>query len=95
MKKLFYANLVTTNGKIGEYQFDCEHEVDVGDDWDGNIRNFLKRKLSFYPHPEDINFYDKLSYNFSIDRQGIVTNNELFVEFDDGDSWSMTLYYTK
>lgn len=95
MKKLFFANLAPVNSRLDEYQLDCEHEVDVEDNWDGDMSSFLKKKFSFYPHSEDIKFYENLPYNFSLDRQGIVTNRELFVEFDDGDSWSMALYYIK
>lgn len=95
MKKLFFANIVRVPDKVNDYQLDCEHEIYVGNNWDGDIRNFVNQKYSFYPHPEDIKFYDKFPYASSLDRKGIASDSELFVEFDDGDLCSITMYYLR
>ena len=99
MKKLFCANLVPViESDSISYKLDGEHEIPIGDDWDGDIEGYIrKRHLEIAPDKsrlDDCNkFYKKYPLTTPLDRNGIQTNDELFCEFDDGDLWSMTLYY--
>ena len=106
MKKLFCANLVPvieTDGvdyKCVAYKLDSDQEMDVGDNWNGDIESYIrKRHLEIttdkYFLDECMNSYKEYSLAVSLDRKGIKIDDELFCEFDDGDLWSMALYYTR
>lgn len=95
-KRLYVANVVRDIGKKEEaYRLDPVGEKVMGEVWDGDIEKLLRVKNRHYNHPEDIIYYKTYPFESPLDRNGIFGDDELFVEFDDGDLWAMTLYYTK
>lgn len=101
MKKLFFANVVPViEPDKFIYKLDCEHELDIGDNWDGDIKSYIGKRDSETVadksyREEYIKYYKEYPLTTPLDRNGIISDEELFCEFDDGDLWAMTLYYTR
>lgn len=101
MKRLFFANIVSVveSGKLIN-KLDCEHEIAVEDDWDGDIKSYIRKRdsktIADKSYREEyVKIYKEYPLTTSLDRNGIISDEELFFEFDDGDLWSMTLYYMR
>ena len=92
--KLYFANVIKNPSGEG-FMLDGEHEINMPLDWDGDIEKYLANKYSEYPHSEDLTYYKEYPYSDFLDRNGIYGEEEVFSEFDDGDTWAMTLYYAK
>lgn len=92
-KRLFSANVVSISKNT--YRLDPIGETVIGEVWDGDLEEWLRARNRHYAHPEDISYYKTFPYEGVLDRNGISGDEELFVEFDDGDLCGMTFYYTK
>ena len=95
-KRLFKAS--ATLLRINDeqcYRLENEHEEVMGETWDGDLEKLLKNKYSHEKHPEDYSFHKTFPYSSPLERNGIAGDDEMFVEWDDGDHDALVFYYTK
>ena len=77
------------------YRLENAHEEVVGETWNGDLEKFLRNKYSHEKHPEDYSFHKKFPYSSPLDKNGIGGDDEMFVEWDDGDHDALFFYFTK
>lgn len=95
-KRLFSANVVCDLGEEGSaYRLEPVGEKVMGEIWNMDLEELFRQKHKNDKHPEDITFHKSYPYNTPLDRNGLSGDEELFVEFNDGDLWGMSFYYTK
>lgn len=95
-KRLFKANVTLLRENDEQcYRLENAHEEVMGETWDGDLDKLLRNKYSHEKHPEDYSFHKTFPYSSPLDRNGIAGDDEMFVEWDDGDHDALFFYFTE
>ncbi len=95
-KRLFRASVTFfRENDIECCRLENVNEVLMGEVQDGNLEKLLRNRFSNEKYPEDYSFHKTFPYKSQLNRNGIFGDEEMFVEWDDGDNYALWFYFTK